>query len=68
FLPLYSPDFNPIKLTFLAMKYHLCQNGNYMRLVMTLLSDQAIYVTLLKALYCITPEDSFGWYLHCGYT
>ncbi|KIK75045.1 hypothetical protein PAXRUDRAFT_173953 [Paxillus rubicundulus Ve08.2h10] len=68
FLPPYSPDLNPIELTFLAMKYHLCQNGDYMQLAMTLLSDQEIYDTLLKALYCITPEDLFGWYSHCGYT
>ncbi|KAF9222407.1 hypothetical protein BS17DRAFT_756122 [Gyrodon lividus] len=69
FLPPYSPDFNPIELAFSAMKYNLCRNGGYMRLAMTLLSDQEIYVTLtlLKALYSITPEDSFGWYLHCGY-
>ncbi|KAF9223321.1 hypothetical protein BS17DRAFT_706219, partial [Gyrodon lividus] len=63
FLPPYSPDFNPIELTFSAMKYNLY----YMQLAMTLLSDQEIYVTLLKALYSITPKDSFGWYSHCGY-
>ncbi|KAF9220070.1 hypothetical protein BS17DRAFT_853653 [Gyrodon lividus] len=67
FLPPYSPDFNLIKLTFLAMKYNLHQNRDYMRLAMTLLSDQEIYVTLLKALYSITPKDSFGWYSHFGY-
>ncbi|KAF9220153.1 hypothetical protein BS17DRAFT_715585 [Gyrodon lividus] len=66
FLPPYSPDFNLIKLTFSTMKYNLHQNRDYMRLAMTLLSDQEIYVTLLKALYFITPEDSFAWYLHCG--
>jgi hypothetical protein len=67
FLPPYSPDFNPIELAFSAMKYHLRRNGDYVRMAMKELSDEAIYVTLLKALYVITPQDSFGWFAHCGY-
>ncbi|KAH7923724.1 hypothetical protein BV22DRAFT_1014805 [Leucogyrophana mollusca] len=67
FLPPYSPDFNPIELAFSAMKYHLRRNGSYTRMAMTHLSDQEIYTTLLRALYVITPEDSYGWYSHCGY-
>ena len=68
FLPPYSPDFNPIELAFSAMKYHLRRNGDYVRMVMKEkeLSDEEIYVTLLKALYVITPQDSFGWFAHCG--
>ena len=68
FLPPYFPDFNPIELTFSAMKYHLRRNGDYVRMVMKEkeLSDEEIYVTLLKALYVITPQDSFGWFAHCG--
>ena len=31
------------------------------------MSDEEIYIKLLKALYIITPDDSFGWYCHCGY-
>ncbi|KIJ04806.1 hypothetical protein PAXINDRAFT_94266 [Paxillus involutus ATCC 200175] len=67
FLPPYSPDFNPIELAFSAMKYHLRRNGDYTRLAMTELSDEEIYITLLRALYIITPMDIFGWYAHCGY-
>ena len=68
FLPPYSLDFNPIELAFSAMKYHLRRNGDYVRMVMKEkeLSDEEIYVTLLKALYVITPQDSFGWFAHCG--
>lgn len=67
FLPPYSPNFNPIELAFLAMKYHLRRNGNYTRMAMTEMSDEEILVTLLRALYIITPADAYGWYAHCGY-
>ncbi|KAF8466783.1 hypothetical protein DFH94DRAFT_639252 [Russula ochroleuca] len=67
FLPPYSLDYNPIELTFLAMKYHLCQNGEYARLAMTELSDEEIFFTLTTALYEISAAGVFGWFRHCGY-
>ena len=57
FLPPYSPDFNPIELAFSAMKYHLRRNGAYNRMAMTEMSDQDIYITLLKSLYIILPQE-----------
>jgi hypothetical protein len=68
FLPPYSPDYNPIELTFSAMKYHLRRNGEYARLAMTELSDEDIAYTLRMALYEVTlSAGTFGWFRHCGY-
>jgi transposase len=67
FLPPYSPDFNPIELAFSAMKYHLQRNGDLVRMAMTELSDNDIYICLLDALYIISPADCKGWYKYCGY-
>jgi transposase len=67
FLPPYSPDYNPIELTFSAMKYHLRRNGEYARLAMTELSNDDIFFTLSTALYEISREGVFGWFRHCGY-
>jgi len=67
FLPPYSPDFNPIELAFSAMKYHLCRKGELVRMVMTDMSDEEIFCTLLDALYESSLGDVFGWFRHCGY-
>ena len=67
FLPPYSPDYNPIELTFSAMKYHLRRNSEYTRLAMTDLSDEEIFLTLSIALYEISASGVFGWFCHCGY-
>jgi transposase len=67
FLPPYSPDYNPIELTFSAMKYHLRRNGEYARLAMTELSNEEIFLTLSVALYEISASGVFGWFRHCGY-
>jgi hypothetical protein len=67
FLPPYSPDFNPIELAFSAMKYHLRRDGQYVRMAMTQLTSEDVYTTLLQALLEITPDDSKGWFKHCGY-
>ena len=67
FLRPYSPDYNPIELTFSAMKYHLRRNGEYTRLAMTELSTEDIYFALSMALYEISREGVFGWFRHCGY-
>jgi len=39
FRPPYSPDYNPIELGFLYMKYYLRRNGDYIRMAMTEQTD-----------------------------
>jgi len=67
FLPPYSPDYNPIELLFSAMKYRLRRNGVHIRFAMTELSEVEIHTTLTEAVCDITPQDTFGWFRHCGY-
>jgi transposase len=67
FLPPYSPDYNPIELTFSAMKYKLRRNGEYVRLAMTELPMEEVISILLETIYSLTPDDVFGWFRHCGY-
>ena len=67
FLPPYSPDYNPIKLFFSAMKYRLRRNGDYIRFALNELSEEEIHSTLTETVCNITQQDSFGWYRHCGY-
>ena len=67
FLPPYSPSYNPIELLFLAMKYHLCRNEDYVCSAMNELSETEVHCTLLTAVCDVTLQDTFGWYRHCGY-
>jgi hypothetical protein len=67
FLSPYSPDFNPIELAFSYMKYSLHQDGDYVCLAMTEMSDVDIFLCLLKPLYSITPLDAYDWYKYCRY-
>ena len=67
FLPPYSPNYNPIELTFSAMEYYLCRNGEYAHLAMTELGDKESFFTLSMALYEISAAGVFGWYHQCGY-
>ncbi|KAK2459804.1 hypothetical protein APHAL10511_008236 [Amanita phalloides] len=67
FLPPYSPDYNPIKLTFSALKYHLRHDGEYICMAMTNMPIEGIYTVLFKAIYHISLADAFGWFRHCGY-
>ena len=67
FPPPYSPDYNPIKLIFSTMNYHLQHDGVYIQFVMNELEEEENYSILVKVACNITPQDTWGWYRHCGY-
>lgn len=59
FLPSYSPDFNPIEHAWSKLKALLRKAG-----ARTL---RKLGRALRNALLAITPEDSRGWFSHCGF-
>ncbi|ESK82488.1 transposase orfb, partial [Moniliophthora roreri MCA 2997] len=68
FLPLYSPDFNPIELTFSMVKEHIQRDGALARVAMTEKDNLEIYLHLNKAVWMAgTAQNAKGWFGHCEY-
>lgn len=59
FLPAYSPDFNPIELTFSRLKAHL-------RAVAGRTFDTVVRA-IGESFNTVTPQQAAAWYRHCGY-
>lgn len=68
FLPPYSPDFNPIELTFSAIKSKIRREGDIFRMAMDDDDDLDVYLRLNEAVWNVTAEDAKGWFAHCGYS
>ena len=66
FLPSYSPDLNPIELSFSSIKAWLRKNRDRVNREMQS-EDGSVYNALWQAVYSVTPEKARGWYKHCGY-
>ena len=66
FLPAYSPDLNPIELTFSSIKAWLRTNRDCVNQEMQS-EEGSVYNALWQAVYSVTPEKARGWYKHCGY-
>ena len=67
YLPSYSPDLNPIKEAFLAIKTWLCSNRDYVLSEMEGLGCDP-YALIWEAVYgVVTPEKAYGWYQHREY-
>jgi hypothetical protein len=67
FLPPYSPDFNPIELTFSAVKARLRWNRTQLLAAMGAEDDLDVYIALHEAVYSISRNDAEGWFHHCNY-
>ncbi len=63
FLPPYSPDYNPIELTFSTIKYYLKEHDTVLQ---ALPARNALHV-IQTAFDSITPQQCKAWIQHCGY-
>ena len=68
FLPPYSPDYNPIELTFSAIKANIRRDGKLFRVAMSDDDDLNVYLLLNEAIWSVTAEDAQEWFRHCGYS
>lgn len=59
FLPAYSPDFNPIELTFSRLKTHLRAAGER--------TFDGVVTEIGKSFTTATATQANAWYRHCGY-
>jgi transposase len=68
FLPPYSPDFNPIKPAFSAIKAHIRRNGGLIRAIDESGEQRGeVIARLHEAVWSVTAEDARGLYAHSGY-
>jgi len=68
FLPPYSPDYNPIELAFSAIKAHVKQEGAIVHAVWNHDDDIGVYIRLIQAVFSVSADDAYAFYLKCGYT
>jgi transposase len=59
FLPVYSPDFNPVEFMWAYMKGVLRK--------LKARTEEALLDADVQALDCVTPELIAGWFKHCNY-
>lgn len=59
FLPAYSPDFNPIELTFSRLKTHLRAAGER--------TFDGVVTEIGVSFTTVTAAQAHAWYRHCGY-
>ncbi|KAH9975235.1 hypothetical protein BGW80DRAFT_1169183, partial [Lactifluus volemus] len=61
YLSPYSPDYNPIKPAFSAIKAHLRYQG------LSFYHGDGLYSELYEVCSCITLEMTWGYFQHAGY-
>lgn len=68
FLPLYSPDFNPIEEGFSAVKARLRRNYSHFAATGTTDIDRTkVLCMLYNTVYSLTAEDAASFFHHSGY-
>ena len=71
FLPVYSPNFNPIEQAFSSIKSYMRQHYNYLSRSSTTGTDSSdeavVYTRLHEAVFSITPDNAKSFYYHSSY-
>ncbi|KIN95489.1 hypothetical protein M404DRAFT_165642, partial [Pisolithus tinctorius Marx 270] len=67
YLPLYSPDLNPIEECFSYLKAYICHHGNQFHAVIESGDKMLPYLFLYGRLDTVTPEAAHGWFHNAGY-
>ena len=60
FLPAYSPDLNPIEMMWSKVKALLRKDEAR--------NHPDLLKAIASALATVTPQDTLGWFSHCGYS
>ncbi|KAF9508971.1 hypothetical protein BS47DRAFT_1302127, partial [Hydnum rufescens UP504] len=64
FLPPYSPDYNPIELSFSAIKARIRREGERFRIAET---DGALISLLHEVVNSVSTENAHAWFAWSGY-
>ena len=67
FLPPYSPDYNPIELTFSKFKMCIQSKEVEFRTLDQDKEEMEIHLFLINAIFSVTAEDAQGYFRHCNY-
>jgi hypothetical protein len=70
YLPSYSPDYNPIELSFSKMKAGVKREAEAAITMLNQRDEDAeanIHAMLFRHVYSVTPDDARGYFQHCGY-
>jgi hypothetical protein len=67
FLPPYSPDLNPIELSFSIIKQRLKREERTLMALSKLPDDSPVYSHLFRTVYSITSEEAQSFFRHCQY-
>jgi len=67
YLPLYSPDLNPIEEAFSFIKAYLRRHGDHFCAAVASKEKELPLMFLYEALDQVMPEHAKGWMKDCGY-